>query len=273
MPSRDFWNWNIYSNGVALASNLELPRFKEIAIAGDHGVGFSLTAADQELAMPGKNFLTWSEWRLDLDLRGTKRVHLIKHPYVDLIHRENIRPERSRRGTLVFVPHSVPGLTLSDFDIQEFVRKVHKIPDLDYPLAFSLHSHDIGSDIHKFLRRQGQVVLTAGDSLHPNFVYRFFEMAKDFKFACSSSLGSQALYLHFLGLGYFLIPETTRMLRKPIKQVNMAPEMKLCEEAFDHKNLFELKEEKDSLVARGLGISGKSISNKQTRDLIFGKSL
>lgn len=263
----------MYSNGFALASNLELPRFQEIGVAGDHGVGFSLTAADKERRMPGENFLTWSDWRLHLDLKSTKKIHLIKHPYIDLISREKIHLDHNRRGTLVFVPHSVPGLKSQPFDTREFIESVTSIEGLDSPFVFSLHMHDIGGVIHQALLDHGQEVVSAGDTSHPKYVYRFFEMVRRFKFACGSTIGSQTFFLHHLGADYFLIPDSSHMSRAVTLERIIAPELRHAEELFDFKNLSRSTEAKDDLVARGLGISSRSISNTQIKSLIAGKSL
>lgn len=256
-----------------MASNLELPRFQEIAVAGDHGVGFSLTASDKERRMPGENFLTWSEWRLHLDLNSTKKIHLIKHPYIDFISCEKIHLDHNRRGTLVFVPHSVPGLKSQPFDTREFIESVTSIKGLDSPFVFSLHMHDIGGVIHQLLLDHGQEVVSAGDTSHPRYVYRFFEMVRGFKFACGTTIGSQTFFLHHIGLDYFLIPGSSNMTRAVTLERIMAKELRQAEEMFDFKNLYRRKEEKDDLVARGLGISIKSISNKQIKSLITGKTL
>lgn len=217
--------------------------------------------------MPGHHHLTWQEWRLGLDF-GEKETSLIKHPWVDFLSRERKTHGSQRNGTLVFVPHSVPDMAMRDFDLYSFVSYVESVPGIEFPISYSLHWHDLGGQINKQLMDLGKSTLSAGDSQHPDFAYRFADMIRPFRFACSPSIGSQLFILHYFGLDYFLIPESEEFMRLPVQEELFLPERLETARIFQMKNLDTLREEKDSIVASGLGLSGKSLSYSEIRRII-----
>lgn len=267
IPSRKYWNWNIYSNGVALASNLRIRKFAKINAAGDHGITFVKRPDEMERRMPGRHHLTWQEWRLDLDF-GEKETSLIKHPWIDFLSRDTRTQKSQRNGTLVFLPHSVPGMAMREFDLYSFVSYVESLPGIEFPISYSLHWHDLGGQINKQLVELGKSTLSAGDSQHPDFAYRFAEMVRPFRFACSPSIGSQLFILHYFGLDYFLIPESDEFMRLPVQDELFLPEKIETSRIFQMGNLDTLREEKDSIVARGLGLSRKSLTYSEILKII-----
>lgn len=267
LPSKHYWNWNIYSNGFALSENLGLKKFTKLTIAGDHGIGFGTVSPDRERNMPGLHHLTWQEWRLGLDF-GEKNAHLIKHPWVNLFTRERIELSQNRRGTLVFVPHSVPGIGSQEFNVTSFVSHVEEMIKIEPPIAYSLHWHDLGGYIHNKLIDLGKFVVTAGDTQHPLFLYKFAEMVSGFRYACSPSVGSQLFFLHHMGSKYFIIPGHEAFSRAELNNPLFFPEKLQTEVLFSMSNLESQKEDKDNLVARGLGLNG-ALSHTEIRQLIY----
>lgn len=269
LPSKRFWNWNIYSNGFTLSSNIGLGKHKIISVAGDHGHGFETRLMDREISMPSRNHLTWQEWKLGVECKG-KTIRLMKHPWIDFIQRENMQVSKKARGTLVFVPHSVPGLATTKFDIEAFVHHSETLENLQSPVSYALHSHDLGQEIHQKMKDMGKSVVSAGDSQHPYFVYNFVKMVQDHRFACSPSFGSQVFLLHHLGLDYFLMPNAEQFERSPLGREVLFPEAEITAGLFSSGNIGSMTEEKDALAGKALGLSGKTLSNREILRLAMG---
>ena len=162
-------------------------------------------------------YLTWSEWRATP--QPNKTVIRIPHPYIAYRRIKGLTPKENRAGTLVFVPHSLPGQELDHYDFQDYLAQLDGVGLLGPESGFMLHSHDINRGLHRELRRFGLPLFTAGTGESPLFVERFYAVMSDFCTATSSEFGSQTLLSEEFGVPYAVFG-TQRLPTPPREEFN-----------------------------------------------------
>ena len=207
--------------------------------------------------MPSTRFITWSEWRKGLDFQNKREVLFTQHPWIEYRRKAGFKPSATRRGTLIFVPHSVPGLSFEHFDESIFFEKALSLPREMHPISFSLHWHDVMDGMAHRMRDKGLSVTSAGDTMSPFFADRFYRMVSKYKFASSSSYGSQINYLHELGIEFFFLPNSQNIRRvgHDFAVESSADLVDRFESIFSFSNLHNADTRtKDELVHSALGL-------------------
>ena len=255
-PSRIFWTWELYGLGYCLKYVQGISQRTKISTSSDHGITFSAAPWPEEYVIPANTHVTWSIWRTSLEFPDGRKVIRIRHPWIDYRKIHGFSLSKNAVGTLVFVPHSVPGLP-SEFSMLSYVEVVSSLPKDFHPLVFCLQMHDVKKDIVHAIHNKGYDVVTVGNSLHPKYVRRFYGLLKNFEFATSPTIGSQLFYAHEFGVKYFLFdPENE--FQRPLNLESPRPihndVMERIENAFQFQNLFDQPVEKDSLVSGALGL-------------------
>jgi len=256
-PSKTFWTWELYGLGHSLKDVLGIAQRKTIRTGCDHGVALEVGPLAAEVAIPAEIHVTWSKWRTSLEFPDNRQILRIQHPWIAFRKKHAIYPSRNASGTLVFVPHAVPGFDADPFDIVEYVKMLSSLPQEFHPLVFCLHVHDVKTNFVREIRRQGFSVVTAGSSLHPRYVRRFYGILKNFEFATSPRWGSQLFYCHEFGVKYFLYDQESKFQRSFQSWVGrpMHDEVKeRIEKAFGFENLADPPFLKDAIVNDALGL-------------------
>jgi len=255
-PSRTFWTWEVYGLGHSLKDVLGIAQRKTIRTGSDHGLTFVVDPLAPEVAIPTEIHVTWSKWRTSLEFPDSRQILRIQHPWIAFRKKHDISLSKSASGTLVFVPHSVPGLVLP-FDLVEYIKFLSSLPQEFHPLVFCLHVHDMERKIVRDIHRQGFSVVTVGNNLHPRYVRRFYGILKNFKYATSPDVGSPLFYCHEFGVKYFLYDMESKFQRKSqIELTRLIHEeiIERIEKAFGLENLTDPSLEKDTLVNDALGL-------------------
>lgn len=204
IPSQKFWSWEVYGIGIAVKKLLGIPSRKVIACGSDHGVMLEFEPSKEEISMGSDIFITWSAWRLNLDFPDRRKVVPMQHPWVAYRRKLNLTCQPGKRGTLVFVPHSVPGLPTETFSLEQYIQELAKLPSEFHPLTLCFHVHDVNRTNIEIARRLNIDVQTVGASLSPKYVQRFYKLISRYQFATSPAVGSQLFYCEEFGLNYFL---------------------------------------------------------------------
>jgi hypothetical protein len=255
-PSKTFWTWEVYGLGHSLKDVLGIAQRKKICAGSDHGITFDVAPIAAEVAIPARIHVTWSKWRTSLEFPDNREVIRIQHPWIAFRKKHAISRSKNATGTLVFVPHSVPG-SKSYFDLKGYVNFLSLLPQEFHPLVFCLHMHDVERKTIRHIQKEGFSVVTTGSSLHPRYIRRFYGILKNFKYATSSSIGSQLFYCHEFGIKYFLYDHKSKFQRsEPFFFVPPAHEYVLeqIEKTFGFENLLDPSLAKDKIVNDALGL-------------------
>jgi hypothetical protein len=261
-PSRIFWTWELYGLGYSLKHVQGISQRRRISTSSDHGISFYIDPFSEESAIPANTHVTWSKWRTSLQFPDGRKVIRVRHPWIEYRKMHGFSLSRKASGTLVFVPHSFPGLS-SEFQILNYLKLVSSLPKDFHPLVFCLQMHDVKKDLVHAIHNKGYSVVTVGNSLHPRYVHRFYGLLKNFEFATSPTVGSQLFYAHEFGVKYFLFdPENEFQRRLNFESPRQIHNdvIKRIENAFQLQNLFDQPAEKNYLVSEALGLDCEGLN-------------
>lgn len=259
IPSRRFWTWEVYGLGCATKDLLDLPQSQELKCGSDHGVHLETEPSPEEINLGSDLFVTWSTWRANLKFPDGRMVVQMQHPWISYSRNHKLRKRagQNSKGTLAFVPHSVPDVPSGSFSLSDYVRELLSLPAEFQPITLCFHVHDISfRQVMEALRMEIDVE-TVGASLSPTYTRRFYKIIRPFKFATSPKVGSQLFYCHDYGLEYFLFDPLKKFERKLIDYQGPKPNPDLqrqVEELFTLQGVSKNKEEKDNIVGQALGL-------------------
>lgn len=258
VPDKTFWNWEVYGLGSTLRKVLGIDWSRQLNAGSDHGVNLGTEPGEADIKLQTDLYLTWSSWRSQMTFPDNRMVVRVQHPWVPYrkIRRYHLSPKA--KGTIVFVPHSVPGLRYEEFNLDLFLDNLDLLPAKLRPLTLCLQFHDASVESALKITKAGHRCVTVGNSLSPSYADRFYALIRNFEFATSPSIGSQLFYCHELGNKYFLFNPDNKFERKlkptpgvPLPNLTIVKEI---EEAFTFNNLGQNSMAKDSVVSAGLGL-------------------
>lgn len=272
-PSKQFWTWEVYGLGSATKDLLDLPPNQTLKCGSDHGILLETEPSEQEINLGSDLFVTWSKWRADLMFPDGRRVVQMQHPWISFRHKYQFRKPRGEdsRGTLAFVPHSVPGLISEDFKLSTYLDELLSLPVEFHPISVCFHVHDVSFENIMLTLQMGIGVETVGSSLSPTYTSRFYNMIRDFKFATSPSIGSQLFYCQEFGVEYFLFDPSKRFQRQPLNYDGPIPDVALqsrLEELFTLEGIWQNKDAKDLIVSDALGLTMPKPTDSRLRELL-----
>jgi hypothetical protein len=162
--------------------------------------------------------LTWNRRLYEANRTGRPRVVLIQNPWVTYRRLAGIHPAADRRGTLLFIAHSVPGWGGQRLDPDRLRAFAQSLPEAQRPLVACLHRHDVNVGLQQDLRDAGIPVVTAGNTTSPYFVDRFYDLVRRFERITSEfAIGSQDFYCEELGIPTTLLDLDLRDKDRPIE--------------------------------------------------------
>ena len=259
-PSKQFWTWEVYGLGHAKKDLLGISQYKSLNCGSDHGVHLETDASAEETMLGSDLFVTWSKWRSNLKFQDGRRVVQIQHPWISYSKKHRLRKQLrgGSKGTLAFVPHSVPGMESESFSLTDYVKEVLSLPAGFHPISFCFHVHDINFRTMLVAAKMGIRVETVGAPLSPYYVRRFYKLIRGFRFATSPGIGSQLFYCQELGLEYFIFDPSRKFQRRPLGYggPEQSPEVEgRIRELFTLQGISEHKEEKSLIVSDALGLN------------------
>lgn len=198
-----YWDSELYSLGMILRALVHWPVWLPIPVNADHGAVTMMASPPRERAAPSGIHLTFNSIKFGLAPGAPTRWRLIASPWISWLEACGLRLHSRASGTLVFLPHSLPGDSLQSDYVDEYLAWLTGLPGENGPYVICLHPHDVRNGLHRQLRDQGHRVVTAGDSSHPEFFLRWVSIAQHFRYATSPRPGSEMLLFHALGGTYF----------------------------------------------------------------------
>jgi hypothetical protein len=257
-PDKKFWIWEVYGLGATLRQVLDIGWGPHLRAGSDHGIGLATEPSHADQMMKTDIHITWSSWRAKMKFPDGRLVLRTQHPWVPYRKLKGYHLSPHAQGTIVFVPHSVPGLDYEEFDLDAYLETLKTLPENFHPLTLCLQFHDASVEAACKVARAGFRAVSAGNSLSPSYADRFYSLIRTHEYATSPSIGSQLFYCHELGVKYFLFDPDKKFQRK-LKPTDGLPLPNLelvqrIEAAFDFESVGNQLQEKNSIVIDGLGL-------------------
>lgn len=258
IPDGTFWTWEVYSLGATLRRVFGLGWVKALHVGSDHGISLATEPAEADLRLQTGLHVTWSSWRAKMVFPDGRLVLRAQHPWVLFRKIRGYSLSGKAKGTLVFVPHSVPGLEYEEFSLEEFLKTLDLLPKKLRPFTLCLQFHDATLEASLKIAKTGYRFVTLGNSLSPSYADRFYSLIQNFEYATSPSIGSQLFYCHEMGVKYFLFNPDKKFERK-LKPTDGVPSpnpeiVQRIEAAFDYGTLGTHLTARDSIVNDALGL-------------------
>lgn len=199
-----YWPSEVYGIGKALRRYAFYPDSLPLNIYSSHGITHADVPAPHELEQKTPAMLFFSP-RLTREYkkRSDKYCATIICPYIFYRKANEIEPDKNAAGTIAFPSHSTPEMD-DVTDYKEYCSKLRSLPEEFHPLTVCLHYHDINKGLYKVFTDHGFEVVTAGNVFHPDFIDRFYEIIRRYKFVTSNQLGSYAYYAVEMGTPFLL---------------------------------------------------------------------
>lgn len=200
-----YWGSEHYSFGRCYREFTGYPRWLPIAVNSDHGVSAKESLGEIERLTDADFHLVWSSWRVGY-WNNEKQFHRTLHPWVGFRRMRALAPTASAQGTLVFLPHSLPGFDSQiDDGWEELIDQSKRLPPGFQPVVFCIQMHDVRMGRHDLLLEAGHKVVTFGESTSPFFVERFYSGIYNFRYSASNSVGSHTFICQEAGVDFFLL--------------------------------------------------------------------
>ncbi len=210
-----FWSTELYGFGKCYREWLGVSKFFPIPFYGDHGVDLTGKLHPHEINNKSKYYLTFSKARYEnIDNHKFKKLLYIQNPWITYRKQKKIELKKNRNGTLIFFAHTNVDIDFENDNFDLYFNQI-SILDKDFgPFVICLHKTDINKGLHKKLRKFGYPIITAGDTLDPNFVDRFYDIIINFKQATSNKIGSYIFYCTEIQLPFFLYGKSPTLINK-----------------------------------------------------------
>ena len=207
------WTSELYSFGRLYREWAFFPKRLPLFIYSDHGV-HKISAFDQhEVDNDAYYHFTFNKERAikNATLKN-KKVICVPHPWISYRRRNTINKLEDAKGTLVFFSHSNDGLEFEGHDSDDYFEELMSLPVKYHPIVICMHMHDVRKGYYKKLRKYKIPIVTAGNTSSVNFVDEFYSILKKFKYATSNSPGTQMYYCTEMGIPYFLMGKTPKLV-------------------------------------------------------------
>ena len=208
-----YWIWGPYSLGKCLRYWTKYPRVLPLNVYADHAAGLWSQLFPVELDSSANVHFTWHPMKEQRYKNlANKKVIRIMHPWVSYRRLRGITRSKIPSGTLVLYMHNTNSVKWEGHDTEEYFEKLRELPDKFQPVVLCLHSNDIKTGLHKELRCHGFPIVTAGNTASANFVDCFYELIKNYAYGTSQAWGSAVAYCVELGVPYFFMGETPKII-------------------------------------------------------------
>jgi len=188
-----------YSNGKLIKQKYFYPQFLDLYVTVEHGIHeeSSADAILPDILQDTQVFLFCRKVK-----SRYKKVLTSGNMFVYYKEKNKIKPKESRVGTVVFPPHSHPGINW-DVNWQEYIDKLKQLPQEMFPLLICLYYHDVQKGAHNIFYENGFDVTTAGHRKDPKFIERFYEILSNVKYSTSNMIMSSTFYAVDFGIPFY----------------------------------------------------------------------
>ena len=201
-----YWSSELHSVGRLYREWGFYPRMLPLFIYSDHGIHRVSEFTPHEFNSDAKVHFVFNQDRVQKNTSWPEKdIICVPHPWVAYRRKKNITQLKNAKGTLVFFSHACEGVEFTGRDSDNYFKALKELPEKFKPLVLCMHMHDIIKGEHKRIRKHGLPIITAGNTSSITFVDKFYDLIKNFKYACSNETGSQLYFCTEMGIPYFFI--------------------------------------------------------------------
>ena len=179
----------------------------------EHGIHLDDIVWNVDTESPLSAIASCSEWRGDV-LRGETNKSVMPTGFGYLYAMDTARaiagPDPSdsvRRGTLVFPCHSTHSITTT-FDQRSYAKRLKSLPEEYQPVYICGYWKDILDGRLDAYEEQGLPVVTCGHMYDSEFMLRFHDLCRQFRYTVSNSIGTHLFQSVASGCRFFFLAST-----------------------------------------------------------------
>jgi hypothetical protein len=215
------WVAEVYGFGTMLRKYGCYPDGLPLNIYFSHGITMSNKPGLNEIENNAP-FMLYFTPRLRDEYRkiSTKPCFCIVSPNVFYRRQNKVSQAGNAKGTIAFLAHTTP-LIEDKMNFEEYCQQLRGLPDMYQPVTICLHYHDVNKGIHKVFYEQGFDVETVGHPFHKDFIRRFYNILRRFRFTTSNEVGSYTFYSVEMGIPFFLYGNEPDLYNKGDKNIEL----------------------------------------------------
>lgn len=269
------FNSYLYGNIGIVRLYTRFPRFLPINVRIQHGWYQQITSFNEDLITDRPLMLVWSKRIAEIwKEKSNIPVEILGSPFILYRRMKNIVPKKDARGTVAFPHHSTKS-TEAVYELEEYCKALHNLPEDYKPITVCLHYMDFDNQSPLY-KKNGFKVVTAGKS-HIwgfKFVNSFYNILSQHKYSTSNNIGSYTFYSVEMGIPFFISgKEGSTKLRQNQKKLSTNTVFEKSEFMGELLPLFSkicktISSEQRRIVLDEVGIND-AISPKDLRQLFF----
>lgn len=249
-----FWPAELYSFGKIYRLKYGFAKLIPLIFYSDHGVTLFDELAKHEALNKARYYLTFSKLKFDKnEFDKRKVIKLVEHPYIFYRKLNNFKIKEKAQGTIIFLPHSNPSLgNKLDTNLDLYIAHLNQLDQKFKPFTLCIQIHDISMQNLEKLRKYNLPIVSAGNSLHSDFVDQFYEMIASFEFATSSVIGSHTFLCEEFGVKFFVHGNSNEFKKEDNEDLQIYEKL---QDIFSLKNLNSTNEKEyylDLLLGRNV---------------------
>ncbi len=249
-----FWPAELYSFGKIYRLKYGFPKLLPLIFYSDHGVTLFDEFDEHEVVNKARYFLTFSKLKFNKnEFDKRKNIKLVEHPYIFYRKLNNFKIKEKAKGTIIFLPHSNPSLENKlDTNLDLYIAQLNQLDKRFKPFTLCIQIHDISKQNLEKLRKYNLPIVSAGNSLHSDFVDQFYEMIASFEFATSSVIGSHTFLCEEFGVKFFVHGNSIEFKKEDNEDLQIYEKL---QDVFSLKNLDSTNEKEfylDLLLGRNV---------------------
>ena len=201
------WESENSSYGKCLRRWAFYPRMLPIFACSPHGAHHSSHIAQNELDNRVDLFFGWPKKTVKQRiLKNKKKSYVIAHPWIHYRKKYIGIPPGNRKGILYFFPHSNDHITPKFGSLNRLMKSLKLLGNKYGGISICLSFHDIRKGLHKKLRKYSLPLVTAGDTNSHKFIDNFYNLIYNYRFTCSSAIGSHVYHSIEARIPHFILP-------------------------------------------------------------------
>lgn len=237
-----------YSQGKIYREYANFPEDLPLNIYSDHGINVEHLICPHELHNRAYAMLTYTDQRYENFIKVSKKpCYKVPHPLMWYRNQHNIQQDENAQGTIFFAAHSTPDVSV-DYDIEWICNRLREFPEEMQPVNVCLFMSDVHNGTFLKYMEQGFPVYTAGNVSDINFVDRFYDLLRHYKYAASNSYGTYIYYCIEMGIPFSIIRQPVEFMNYTdrncaVGKMDIPLKMIQAEELFEGINLTITKQQ------------------------------
>ena len=179
----------------------------------EHGVHLDDVVWALDMEAPVGVILSCSPWRAAVHRQRSNKVAIpvgFGYLYAMEVVRDEVGPdpaEPMRHGTIAFPVHSTHTIT-ANFDHRDYAERLANLPDEFQPVYLCGYWKDILDGRLTAYQERGIPIVSCGHMYDPDFMLRFHDICRQFRYAVSNSIGTHLFQSVASGCRFFLMRST-----------------------------------------------------------------